>query len=32
MQRPQRFRGKPPSSIVLTSGQGPGVKLNHLLW
>ena len=31
-QRPQRFRGKPPTSIYLLSTTGPGVKLDHRLW
>ena len=31
-QRPQRFRGKPPTSIYLVSTTGPGVKLDHRLW
>jgi len=30
--RPQRFRGKPPTSVILNSTNGPGVKLDHRMW
>jgi len=30
--RPQRFRGKPPTSIAITSTGGPGIKLDNRLW
>ena len=31
-QRPDRFRGKPPTSLHLLSTGGPGVQLDHRLW
>jgi large subunit ribosomal protein L1 len=30
--RPDRFRGKPPKRITISSAMGPGVDLNHTLW
>lgn len=30
--RPDRFRGKPPKRITISSAMGPGIDLNHSLW
>lgn len=30
--RPDRFRGKPPKRITISSAMGPGVDLDHTLW
>jgi large subunit ribosomal protein L1 len=31
-ERPDRFKGKPPTSLSISSTHGPAVKLDHRLW